>query len=319
MHRVQVRVKRLVSGPVALGFSLVAHIGVYCETVRCGDAETQAGAATIPATMRHHTASHGPTYPVTAGTRLQTFPGSSFYPRYLADPRQPMMKGLLLHVLKSETPAQSSMLMEFTMGGRAKLLRWHPAHDPELGAQLSIHSAFLGRFDPHNHYDAIGWDGYFGAMLAVRPVHGLGLKLAHQHDSAHVADEYIQRTGRRRITYTRDELALGVMYDALAPLRAYVEAGYALHLGTADGLRRWRTQAGLELDWGLLYAAADACFWQEQRWRPTFTAQFGVKSQQAATGRRYGIALQFENGRSILGEFFRDQNRTVGSGFWFDL
>ncbi len=262
---------------------------------------------------------HGATYPVTSGTRLQTFPGSSFYPRYLADPRQPVMRSWMLHVLESDTAAHSSFLLEFTMGGRVRLLRWHPANDPELGVQFSIHSAFLGRFDPHNNYDALGWDGYFGAMFAIRPVRGLGIKVAHQHDSAHVADEYIQRTGRRRIVYTREEAALGVMYDAILPLRVYAEVGYAVHLGTAEGLRRWRTQGGAELDFGLLYAAADFNFWQEQRWRPTFTGQLGVKSEQKAIGRRYGIAFQFENGRSVLGEFYRDQNRTVGGGFWMDL
>lgn len=205
------------------------------------------------------------------------------------------------------------------MGGRVKLFTWHPVGHPELGVQLSIHMAFLGRFDPDNHYDAIGWDGYFGSMLAFRPVDWLGLKFAHQHDSAHVADEYIQRTGRRRIVYTREELALGAMADVLPFLRPYVEAGYAIHLGPADGLKHWRLQSGLELDFGLPYAAVDANIWQEQRYRPTITAQLGIKVEQKDTGRRYGLAAQFENGRSVLGEFYRDQNRTVGAGFWFDL
>jgi hypothetical protein len=182
-----------------------------------------------------------------------------------------------------------------------------------------MHMAFLGRFDPDNKYDAIGWDGYFGSMLAFRPIAWLGVKFAHQHDSAHVADEYIEATGRRRITYTREELAVGVMYEGIPVLRPYVEAGYAVHLGPADGLRRWRTQAGLELDLGLPYAAVDATFWQEQRWQPTVTAQLGVKFEQRDAGRRYGLAMQFESGRSVLGEFFRDANRTIGGGFWFDL
>lgn len=250
---------------------------------------------------------------------MSFFPGSTFYPRYLADPRQPMMKGFVLHVLKSDTKAQGSPLMEFTMGGSVKLLRWHPAGDPELGVQLSIHMAYLGRFDPDHHYDVVGWDGYFGPMLAFRPIRWLHLKLAHQHDSGHVGDEYIQRTGRKRITYTREEIALGAMVQTPFFVRPYVETGYAVHLGTADGLRRWRTQGGLELDLGVPYAAVDANFWQEQRWRPTVTAQIGVKFEEPDVGRRYGLALQFENGRSVLGEFYRDANRTIGGGFWFDM
>lgn len=283
------------------------------ETPAASTAGTPANGSEEPGTQ------HGVPLKLRGGSGLVLFPGSSFYPRYLADPRQPMMKGLVLHVLRSETEAHGSPLMEFTMGGRVKLLRWHPAHEPKLGVQLSVHMAFLGRFDPESNYDAIGWDGYFGSMLAFRPVEWLGLKLAHQHDSAHVADEYIETTGRRRITYTRDELAVGALYDGIGLLRPYVELGYAMHLGPADGLRPFRTQAGLELDLGLPYAAVDANFWQEQRWRPTVTAQVGVKFEQRDSGRRYGLALQFENGRSVLGEFFRDENRTIGGGFWFDL
>jgi hypothetical protein len=263
-------------------------------------------------------ATHGPTYPVGATLRLQTFPSTNFYPRYLADPRQSMMKAAVLHVLKSDTPDAGNPLLEFTMGGRVRLLQLHSGDNSDRGVQLSVEAAFIGRFDPDNHYDSIGWNGYYGARFSFKPTAWLALKLAEQHDSGHIGDEYMRRTGRKRLTYTREELAVGAIFSLPVPIRLYTEAGYAFHLGD-DTMRRWRGQTGVEAELGVAYAALDATFWQELKWRPTFTAQLGVKADIPEVGRRYGLAAQFENGRSLLGEFYRDRNRTIGGVFWVDL
>jgi hypothetical protein len=261
---------------------------------------------------------HGPSLPLGTEYRLQTFPASDFYPRYLADPRQPVMKAFVLSVLETDTPATHSPLYEFTLGGRVKLLRLHPTAHPELGFQFSVEGGFISRFDPTANLDQIGWDGYYGFVLSFRPSERIAVKLAEQHDSAHIADEYIEKTGRKRITYTREELALGVLVRVLEPLRAYSELGYAIRLGN-PALRRYRFQTGLELDLGVPYFATDATFWQELDWWPTLTAQLGIKIEVPTLSRRYGAAIQYENGRSLLGEFYRDKNRTIGLGAWFDL
>ncbi len=261
---------------------------------------------------------HGPTVSVGPDYRLQALPATNFYPRYLADPRQPTMKAFALSVLETDTAQTSSPLLEFTLGGRIKLFRLHPTGDPERGLQLSIEGGFISRFDPGADLDQIGWDGYYAFNLAYRPFDGLAVKLAEQHDSAHIADEYIAKTGRKRITYTREELALGVMVRAVPPLSVYSELGYAVRLGNPE-LRRFRAQAGLELDLGFPYFAADATFWEELDWWPTITAQLGLKVELPALSRRYGVAAQYENGRSLLGEFYRDRNRTLGIGAWIDL
>jgi hypothetical protein len=261
---------------------------------------------------------HGPTVAVGSDHRLQALPATDFYPRYLADPRQPTMKAFALSVLETDTPETDSPLLEFTLGGRIKLLRLHPTRHPERGLQLSVEGGFISRFDPRANLDQIGWDGYYAFNLAYRPFEGLAIKLAEQHDSAHISDEYIAKTGRKRITYTREELALGVMVRAVPPLRVYSELGYAVRLGNPE-LRRFRAQGGLELDLGFPYFAADATFWQELGWWPTITAQLGLKVELPALSRRYGVAAQYENGRSLLGEFYRDRNRTLGVGVWIDL
>ncbi len=261
----------------------------------------------------------GPTLALGADYRLQTLPATNLYPRYLADPRQPTMKAFVLSVLESDTPATHSPLYEFTLGGRVKLLRLHRDGDPERGAQFHVEGGFISRFDPKANLDQIGWDGYYGFHFTFRPTKKLAVKLAEQHDSAHISDEYIAKTGRRRITYTREELALGVMVQAVKPLRVYSEVGYAIRLGNPSLLRRFRAQAGVELEVGHAYFAADSTFWQELDWLPTLTAELGLKYEIPALSRRYGVAIQYENGRSLLGEFYRDRNRTFGAGVFIDL
>ena len=51
-------------------------------------------------------------------------------------------------------------------------------------------------------------------------------KVAWQHLSSHVGDEYAERTGRRRIAYTRNELAGGISERIGERWRAYGEIGW---------------------------------------------------------------------------------------------
>lgn len=299
-----------------LGAALVAvSASASAEPATSNPATPGASTAEPPAVVR---APYGPTYPAGGALRLKAFPGRDLYPRYLADPRQPTMRMGVWKVLKSETPETGDPWLEFTMGGRVKVLQLHPAGDDARGLQLSLEAAFVGVFDPDYHYDDIGWDGYYAVRFSYKPLDWLSFKLADQHDSAHIGDEYMRRTGRKRLTYTREELALGALVQLPIPVRLYAEAGYAWHLGDHT-LRRWRTQAGVEGELGVAYAAVDTTYWQELEWAPTLTSQLGVKFDVPELGRRYGFAAQFVVGRSILGEFYRDQNRTVGGVLWVDL
>jgi len=261
---------------------------------------------------------HGPTVHLDAKHRLTLLPGSQLYPRYLANPREPMMKALTVHVIHSDTPQTGSFLYEFTVGGNYGLVRLHSEREPERGLQLNAHAGVLNQFDPTESLDGIGWDGYFGLSATLRAFDELAAKLAYQHDSAHLDDEYIEKTGRRRINYTREEVVLGMMVDPSEHARVYTEVGYAFHLGN-DELKPWRTESGLELRFHRLYAAVDLTFWEELNFRPTTTVQLGLLYERKGTGRRYGVFGQYEHGRSKLGEFYRDQTETIGCGWWLDF
>ncbi len=251
--------------------------------------------------------------------RMRFAPGSHLYPRYLANPRGAFIQGQVLSVRHSDTPHTRSPWLHFTLGGRLRLLRFYPATDPDCGLQLSAEAAFLGRFDPKEHVDAIGWDGVYSFMLAYKLDDQWSFKFAEQHDSGHVADEYIRKTGRERITYTREELNLGVRFSPWTWLSSYFEVGHALHLGNPRLLKAWRYETGIEVRVGAMYLALDETLFEDSGYRLNTTAQLGLMRDVTDTGQRYGLALQAESARSVLGEFFQDRVATVGFGVWADL
>ena len=69
-------------------------------------------------------------------------------------------------------------------------------------------------------------------------------KVAWQHLSSHVGDEYAERTGRRRIAYTRNELAGGISERLGERWRAYGEIGWGYSLKNNDLQEPGRVQGG---------------------------------------------------------------------------
>jgi hypothetical protein len=261
---------------------------------------------------------HGPNVPLGEAYGLTFLPGSHLYPRYLADPRQPVMRGQVVGVMESETPETGSPLYEFALGASYGLLRLHPTQETEHGLELALHAGIVVQFDPGAAYDGIGWDGFYGLGATSRLSDEFAAKLAYQHQSSHIVDEYVLKTGRQRIGYTREEIVLGVMVDPSKHLRVYSELGYAFHLG-ANELAPFRSEAGVELRYRFVYAAVDFTFWEEQNFKPTATVQWGLVYERPGIGRRYGIFGQYERGRSKFGEFYRDRVETLSAGWWLDL
>jgi hypothetical protein len=229
-----------------------------------------------------------------------------------------MMRGQILGVLESDTPEAGSPLYEFALGASYGLFRLHPARAPEHGVELALHAGLIVQFDPGAAYDGIGWDGFYGLAARSRWSDEFAVKLAYQHQSSHLVDEYVLKTGRKRIGYTREELVLGVMVDPSKHVRVYTEVAHAFHLG-AEELAPWRSESGVELRYRFAYAAVDFTFWEEGNFRPTATVQWGLVYERPGIGRRYGIFGQYERGRSKFGEFYRDRTEALSAGWWLDL
>jgi len=259
------------------------------------------------------------------GWSFDAIPRTDLYPRYVADPRRPRFHIGVGPVLDTGIDETGGSRITIMAGGRFNFVRLHPDGDPEHGFQFDAEVGLAPHFDASNSLDNIGWDGFFGFGLAWKPLDTIALRLAANHDSAHLGDEYVESTGRERIGYTREEFALGISWMPVERLRLYGEVGLAYSMGAPDVMKRGRLQTGIEYETdpiflgGSFYAALDAVFWEENGWEPSVTIQTGLKWRIDALDRYYRIGLQYYDGRSLMGEFFLERERSITLGLWFDL
>jgi Protein of unknown function (DUF1207) len=253
------------------------------------------------------------------------FPEAGFYPLYIADPIRPQSALMVVRVPSSEIPDTGAARFVLRLGGQFPIFAHHPDGKPDCGWQLDFEGGWSSHFDIGHALDNIGWDGLFGLLLDYKPRPALAFRFGTRHDSAHVGDEYTERTGRERVGYTREEVVLGVSALAARRWRYYVEVGY--QPGPQDFQKPLRAQAGVEYQgdrpwpgaragW---YAALDLQAYEENDWHPRATAQLGINVPTGRGHSRYRFALEGGTGRSALGEFFTASETYFGIGWYFDF
>lgn len=253
-------------------------------------------------------------------------PGSDLYPRYLADPLRPMMAIRFVSVSESDIGDAGNTRYLHSLGGRFGLLRVYRHGRLDAGFQIDLQAAYLGMFDIENATDNIGWDGFYGFLLTWADGEGTAMKLGMQHDSSHLGDEYIERVGRTRTDYTREEFVLGLSRKFHRNLQAYGEGAYG-YLDNIPAQAPWRLQGGIQyedddlffngrLGW---YSAVNVTSYEENDWDANVAIQAGLVApfRQRASSLRLGAA--YYNGRSVIGEFFRSDEEFVSLGVWLDL
>ncbi len=260
-----------------------------------------------------------------SGRTIEWMPVADFYPQYIADPLRPQSALKILYVVDSEIPETGSTRFGLHRGGRFGLVRWHPEGHPDRGWQLDFEGGFFAQFDIEQSLDNIGWDGLFGLYLSWLPSPDIGFRVGTKHDSAHVGDEYSERTGRTRIGFTRQELIAGASWRPGSRWRIYAEGGFGFGLeefqdpgrlqGGAEffGARRfWKER----MSW---YAALDLQSFQENDWKIRSAIQMGFILPTGRGTSRYRFAVEVVHGRSVMGEFaFRDET-SIGIGWYFDF
>ncbi len=259
--------------------------------------------------------------------RLTVSPGPPLYDPYIADPLRPCFALTKMEILDTTIPETGENRYGFRMGGRYGLLRLHPKGDPDAGFQLDLRGAFVGYFDPDNSADNIGWDGIYGLNLSWTTGGSVALKLAMEHDSSHVGDEYMERTGRSRINYTREDWVLGASFRPAEILRLYGECGYGYDLRNTAVQEPWRVKGGVELEdpdrfWGGragYYAAVDIGATEERDWEADVTVQTGFVLPARRVFRTYRLGVEYRDGRALIGEFFLQDESYWAFGLWMDL
>ena len=265
-----------------------------------------------------------PSWNVGTASLLRLFPTSDIYPPYAADPHRPSNAVLVAFFPEVGVPDATDVRTALRAGGRIGLLRIQPEIYEGLSWQLSIEAGMDGEYDSYNKLDNVGWDGNYGLTLTMATDGPFSAKIAALHVSSHVGDEYAERTGRQRIGYTREELALGLAVGHAPGLRVYVEGGDAFHMLSALQ-KRLRGQAGIEFEskrtllggrfgW---YLATDVQTMEERDWRVDASVHIGLATR--SEGRAWKVGLEAYRGRPPLGEFFQYTESHVAFGLWIDL
>ena len=269
-------------------------------------------------------AASGPGLSFSSKRTLVLAPDGELYPPYIADPYRPRFALQRMSFSNSEIADAGTSRFGLKAGGRAGVFRLHPNDEPDRGWQFSVQGGFYGQFDNDHSQDNIGWDGSFGLIGAYRSSKTLALKFSAQHISSHIGDEHAERTGRRRINYTRTELVAGASWSIGERWRTYVEAGWGYDLRNDELQEPGRAQFGFEyeadnslwkrrLGW---YAAVDASTFEERSWNVNTNAQVGLVFRAGA--RHWRLGIEHYDGRSLIGEFFQDDERYTALSLWLD-
>lgn len=263
-----------------------------------------------------------PTFDLEHGRTLVLFPADDVFPRPLADPHRAGFGLARVTVTNTDIPAAGDTRYALKVGGRLGLARLQTG---TRAWQLNVEGGFNGQFDITQSEDSIGWDGLYGLTLTTLLRPQLALRVGALHNSAHVGDEYIERTGRLRLNYTREEAIAGLSWQFDPRWRAYGEYGHAYDLRNETAQAAGRAQAGVEYEaptrwWGGRlgwYAAVDVSALEERDWRADTGVNVGFVTR--AEGRRWRLGLEYYDGRPAMGEFFQHTEQHVALGAWLDL
>jgi Protein of unknown function (DUF1207) len=253
------------------------------------------------------------------------FPDGDIYPAYVADPHRTGNGAMLHFYSRSEIASSSGSRTSLKAGGTFGVVRWDPPAPGGRSWQISIDAGLDAMFDSRHKLENIGWDGNYGFFATTASSSSrFAFRLGLLHCSAHVGDEYAERTGRTRIDYSREEVAVGARYRLAPRWSAYGELGAAYKELTEEqapfrihGGAEWESLRTILRGRFVWYAALNLALWQERDWRPDVTLQGGLTAKGSSLTWRIGA--EYANGRPPLGEFFADTEARFTLGMWADF
>ena len=280
-------------------------------------------------------------YPERCGTGIprDEKPGYAPLPRgdvfcqLLADPKAPRSFATLVRERIDQTSSSTGTLASVGIGDVFPLGRWDGAKLGD-GVQLSLSAGVFAQFDfGTQSYDLLNADYMVGIPLTIR--HGrTSMRLRLYHQSSHLGDEYLLREppARRDRENLSFESAEGLVSLDAGAMRLYGGGEILLNREPSD-LSRMVVHAGAELRptafiialGGLggfrFLAATDVKSSKEHDWKPSVSARAGLEYDRtrsaAPAARRWALLLEYYDGPSPYGQFFREQVRYTGIGVHF--
>jgi hypothetical protein len=250
------------------------------------------------------------------GVATAQAPRADFAP-LLASPREP---AYFAAYLWGRSARLGSHLGAVGLGQTIGLIRvrnWDVAIAAGVFSQFRMESATN---------DLINTDYVVGIPVTYRGG-GVATRFRLYHQSSHLGDEYLLRTGTRRTDLTFEAAELLISHEA-APWRVYGGGEYAFAHSPSD-LKPGVLRAGIEYRaahalvrlgrfvTGHLVAGLDVVSVETRRWQAGVSAVTGLELETLTSGWSWSLLLKAYTGPTPYGQFYGDQLSSLGIGISF--
>ncbi len=253
-------------------------------------------------------------------------PTGHLFRALIADPRWPHFSASYRYY--TSTPGSKNVAAA-TFGETIPLYRDNIREKGQWGQwETGVQAGVFSIFDLDSQsLDLINTDFFVAGFVGYRfgDFSALG-RIFHQ--SSHLGDEFLLRDTRpNRINLSYEGLDAKLSYDLPLGLRAYGGGGYLIDVDPSN-LGRGLAQAGAEFKspWALWQgrlrpvAGIDLQFKEENNWHTDFSLRAGLQFENVSVlSRNMQILLEYFNGRSFDGQFFKDPVAYFGIGVHFNF
>jgi Protein of unknown function (DUF1207) len=249
---------------------------------------------------------------------LEWLPKGLLFAQLIADPRWPHFSAAYQRYLDDDRLRNAATA---SLGETISLLRGPLGTSGawEVGIQAGIFSLFdldAASGDLVNADYLVGFPfsyraGDFSAMARVF------------HQSSHLGDEFLLANRIERVNLSYEVVDLRLSYEATDWLRVYGGGGYIVRSDPSD-LKPWSTQMGVELRSPRTFfggavrpiAALDVQYREQNDWHADVSLRAGVQFEKLPIyDRRIQLLVEYFNGYSPNGQFYREQIEYIGLGF----
>jgi hypothetical protein len=258
-----------------------------------------------------------------AAESVDLFPRpNEIFPLLIADPRH-------IQVAASYYRLAGQNTSDIALGHSWGLTRWRAGSLQDWLWEADVEGMAYSRFQIGggvNQFETV--DFLLNLPVTVRRG-DVAFKGTVFHESSHLGDDYIRRTGDRGFRYSNEGVRLQTSLEPRRWGRLYAGTTYLLH--DVPVVRPWTLQGGFEffsddLTWAThrartrLFVGQDFQSHQDVRWNVDSHTVAGVKLNfRESMTRAVRLQLGYFNGHSPFGQFFARRERYCDVSIAFEL
>jgi hypothetical protein len=248
---------------------------------------------------------------------LQVLPKGLLFAPLIADPRWPHFSAVYQHFQH----ARLGNAAIASLGETIPLLRGPLGEEGgvwEVGIQAGVFSLF--DMDAPSS-DLVNSDYIVGFPFAYR-ARNFSALARFFHQSSHLGDEFLIENRVERVNLSYEAVDLRLSYEVAEWLRLYGGGGYIVR-GDPKELKPWWVQMGAEVRTPHAYfdgtlrplAAVDVQYREQNDWHADLSVRAGVQLEKVSVfDRKIQLLVEYFNGYSPNGQFYRDKIEYIGLG-----